>query len=59
MEKILKIAKINLLALVGLPLLLIATACKLVSKALEKIGIIVGMLLLTGALSLFFSFLKN
>ena len=59
MEKILKIAKINLLALVGLPLLLMATACKLVSKALEKIGIIVGMLLLTGALSLFFSFLKN
>lgn len=47
MEKILKILKINLLSLIALPLLLVATASKLIAKALEKISVILGMIVIT------------
>ena len=46
MEKTLKILKINGLSLLALPLLLIATFCKLTAKALEKITIFLGLLVL-------------
>lgn len=59
MEKTLKILKINLLALVALPLLLIATVSKLIAKALEKLAIVLGMLLLTLFLVMGFEFFKN
>lgn len=59
MEKFLKILKINLLSLVALPLLLIATASKLIAKALEKLAVILGMLVLTGFLAIGFEFFKN
>lgn len=59
MEKFLKILKINLLSLVALPLLLIATASKLIAKALEKVSVILGMLFLTLLLVMGFEFFKN
>lgn len=59
MEKVLKIIKINVLSLIALPLLLVATACKLIAKALEKIAVILGMGLATWMLSLLFDFIKN
>lgn len=59
MEKFLKILKINLLSLAALPLLLIATASKLIAKALEKLAVILGMLVLTGFLAIGFEFFKN
>lgn len=59
MEKALKILKINLLSLVALPLLLIATASKLIAKALEKLAVILGMLLLTLFVIMGFEFFKN
>lgn len=59
MEKFLKIMKINLLSLVALPLLLIATFSKLISKALEKLAVILGMLLLTLFIVMGFEFFKN
>lgn len=37
MNKVLKVLKINLLALIAIPLLLLATAFKLIAKAFEKI----------------------
>lgn len=39
MEKFLKIVKINLLSIIAIPLLLLATVFKLTSKALEKIPV--------------------
>ncbi len=59
MEKFLKIVKINLLSLLALPLLLIATASKLIAKALEKVGVILGMTMFTFLLMLGFEFAKN
>ncbi len=59
MEKILKILKINILSLIALPLLLIATASKLIAKALEKVAVILGMLLITVFLIMAFEFMKN
>lgn len=59
MEKFLKIIKINILSVIALPLLLLATACKLISKALEKLGIILGMLIMILLLVAGFEFIKN
>lgn len=59
MEKIIKILKVNILSLIALPLLLIATASKLTAKALEKVAVIIGMLVLTLFLILGFEFVKN
>lgn len=59
MEKIIKILKINILSLIALPLLLIATASKLIAKALEKVAVILGMLVITIFLILGFEFMKN
>ena len=43
MGKILKILKINVLALVAIPLLLLATAFKLIAKSMEKIPLFIGL----------------
>ena len=59
MEKVFKILKINLLSIIALPLLLLATASKLIAKALEKVAVILGMLFLTLLLVLGFEFFKN
>ena len=59
MEKFLKVLKINLLSMIALPLLLIATASKLIAKALEKVAVIISMLFLTLMLVLGFEFFKN
>lgn len=59
MEKFIKILKINLLSIIALPLLLIATAAKLIAKALEKVAVILSMLFLTLLLVLGFEFFKN
>ena len=59
MEKTIKILKINILSLIALPLLLIATASKLIAKALEKVAVILGMLAITVFLILGFEFVKN
>lgn len=59
MEKVLKIIKINLLSIIALPLLLIATASKLIAKALEKVAVILSMLFLTLMLVLGFEFFKS
>lgn len=59
MEKFIKILKINILSIVALPLLLIATASKLIAKALEKIALIIGMLMITLFIVIAFSFFKN
>lgn len=59
MTKALKIMKINLLSLLALPLLLIATVCKLTAKALEKLAVILGMLILTFFVAMGFEFFKD
>ena len=45
MQKALKIIKIDLLALLAIPLLLLATFFKLLAKAFEKITIFLGLAL--------------
>lgn len=59
MGKILKILKINILSVIALPVLLIATASKLIAKALEKLAVVLGMAFFTLALFVFFEILKN
>ncbi|MBP3204604.1 MAG: J domain-containing protein [Lachnospiraceae bacterium] len=59
MEKGFKIIKVNILSLIALPLLLLATACKLIAKALEKLPVILGLLTFTGLLALGFEFVKK
>lgn len=59
MEKLLKIIKINILSLIALPLLVTATASKLIAKALEKLALILGMLILTLFVVMGFEFFKN
>lgn len=43
MKKVLKVLRINALAIVGIPLLLLATGFKLVAKAMEKLALFLGM----------------
>lgn len=59
MEKFFKVLKINILSIIALPLLLIATGCKLIAKALEKVSVIISMLFLTILLVLGFEFFKS
>lgn len=59
MKKIIQILKINILSLLALPLLIFSVFCKMVEKALEKIMLILGMLLLTFLLVAAFEFLKK
>ncbi len=59
MEKVLKVLKINILSIIALPLLLIATCCKLIAKAMEKVSVIISMVFLTVLLILGFEFFKS
>ena len=59
MSHVLRIIKVNGLALLALPLLLLSIAAKLVSKALEKALVIVGVLVVLLGLSLLSLVLKN
>lgn len=59
MKKILKIVKINILAIVALPLLLLATAAKLATKALEKTVTIIGAVFILLGISIIFEIFKN
>lgn len=59
MKKLFKILKINILSVIALPLLLLATASKLIVKALEKVTLIFGMLFLTFLVIMGFEFIKN
>ncbi len=59
MKKILKIVKINILAIVALPLLLLATAAKLAAKALEKTVTIIGAVFILLGISIIFEIFKN
>lgn len=52
MEKVLKIIKINLLALVAIPLLLLATAFKLIAKAFEKFTLFLALIAVATVASL-------
>lgn len=59
MGKILKILKINILSIIALPILLLATASKLIAKALEKLAVVLGMTCFTLAICAFFEILKK
>lgn len=59
MEKFFKVLKVNLLSIIALPLLILATVCKLIAKAMEKLPVIIGILVFTGLLALGFEFVKN
>lgn len=59
MGKFLKIVKINVLSLLALPLLLAATAGRLIAKALEKAAVILGMAVLFSLVVLAFEFFKD
>jgi len=57
--KVLKIIKINLLALFALPLLLLATAAQMAAKALRKAVAVIGALLSVLAVVLVFEIARN
>lgn len=59
MEKFFKVLKVNLLSIIALPLLILATVCKLIAKAMEKLPVIIGILVFTGLLALGFEFVRN
>lgn len=59
MEKILKVLKINLLSIIALPLLLVATVSKLIAKALEKLSLIVKMTVLAILVVIAFETIKS
>ena len=50
MKRFFKILKVNILSILALPILLVATVSMLLSKAFEKIFLVGGMALLTGLL---------
>ncbi len=56
---VLRVIKINVLALIAFPLLMLATVVKLVAKAMEKILTIVGTVLIIGGIALIFELAKN
>ena len=56
---VLRVIKINLLALIAFPLLILATIVKLIAKAMEKILTIVGTVLIIGGIALIFELAKN
>ncbi|MDE5951857.1 MAG: J domain-containing protein [Acetatifactor sp.] len=59
MKKVLKIAKINILAIIALPLLLLATAAKLAAKAMEKTITIIGAIFILFGIAVIFEIFKN
>jgi len=59
MKKILRILKINILSLLALPILLVATVSKLTAKAAEKLGLMLGMGMLTLVIGLIFEAIKK
>lgn len=59
MKNILKIIKINILAILAFPLLALATAAKLAAKALEKTVTIIGAVFILLGISLIFEIMKN
>lgn len=59
MKKVLKIIKINLLAIIAFPLLLLATAAKLAAKAMEKTITIFGAILILLGIAAIFEIFKN
>ena len=59
MKTVLKILKINLLSIIALPLLLIATLSKLIAKALEKFMLLFGMTLTIGVIMLLFELVRD
>lgn len=56
---VLRIIKINFLALLAFPLLLLATAVKLLAKSLEKLLTVIGTILVIGGIALIFELAKN
>lgn len=56
---VLRVIKINVLALVAFPLLILATVTKLLAKAMEKILTIIGTVLVIGGIALVFELAKN
>ncbi len=56
---ILRVIKINLLALLAFPLLLVATVIKLVAKAMEKTLTIIGTVLAIAGIALVFELARN
>lgn len=59
MKKFLKIVKINILAIIALPLLLLATAAKLAAKAMEKTVTIIGAIFILFGIAVIFEIFKN
>lgn len=59
MKNVLKIIKINILAILAFPLLALATAAKLAAKALEKTVTIIGAVFIMLGISLIFEIMKN
>jgi len=59
MERIIKIGKINLISILAFPLLLLATAAKLLAKAMEKLVTIVGIVFIVGAIAIAFELGKS
>lgn len=59
MRKLGNILKINFLSILALPLLLIATASKLIARAFDKAVIILKMLLIMFVIAIAFELLKN
>lgn len=59
MKNVLKIMKINILAILAFPLLALATAAKLAAKALEKTVTIIGAVFILLGISLIFEIMKN
>lgn len=59
MGNILKILKINALSLLALPLLLLATMCKLIAKAMDKLALMFGMSSLTLLIYFIFEAIKQ
>lgn len=59
MKKIQKIIEINVLSIIALPLLLLATAAKLAAKAMEKAVTIIGAVFILLGISLIFELCKN
>ncbi|MDE5893641.1 MAG: hypothetical protein K2H45_12030 [Acetatifactor sp.] len=59
MNKVLKIIKINLLAIIAFPLLVLATAAKLAAKAMEKTVTIIGAIFILLGIALIFEIMKS
>lgn len=59
MGNFIRVLKINIYSIIALPFLLLATACKLVAKALSRIKIIFTMGLITGIVILVISVMKE